>query len=321
MNNSNLVSICIATYNRAHLLGAVIENVLSQTYSDFELLIVNDGSKDSTESVIKHYQNQDNRIAYFTHTTNKGLAAARNTAIRHARGLYFTFIDDDDAWNHDFLSYFVTAAATYDDRWCFCCGTDYTNNLGTHIHYIPDMNGPLKEYIKRGYTPPVGAQFYFLSTLKQIGGYTSEIKSGVDHDLWLKLAFHDINIYGVPKALVHPNIHADTSRITLSSRRRHKIQQALAIWETEISKHFGKRFFHHFKKSYYYGWQKNRIIGILKNRSLDQQTIVQLLLIFYRMAFKIEFLKELLFKLRLWLFCKKKKFITVKTPHSFPSFK
>jgi len=321
MNNSDMISICLSTYNRTHLLGKAIENVLSQAYSNFELLIVNDGSKDTTESVIKHYLKQDKRIYYFKHHTNKGLAAARNTAIDHARGTYFTFIDDDDSWNINFLIEFVNTASQYDDRWCFCCGTDYTNSFGTHIHYIPDMKGPLKEYIKKGYTPPVAAQFYYLSTIKKIGGYTPEIKSGVDHDLWLKLAFHDINIYGLPKALVHPNISVDKSRITLRSSRWHNIQQALAIWKADITKHFGKRFFHHFKKSYYYGWQKNQIITFLKQRNIKQKNILQLLLVFYRMSFKIEFLKELFFKLRLWLFCKKEKFITVKTPHSFPAFK
>jgi glycosyltransferase involved in cell wall biosynthesis len=321
MEITDLVSICIATYNRSHLLTAAIENVLQQTYPDFELLIVNDGSEDNTESIVRHYQKKDNRIYYFKHATNKGLAAARNTAICNSRGRFFTFIDDDDTWHRDFLLHFVKTASNYDDNWCFCCGTDYINNLGNHIRYVPKMNGPLKEYIKKGYTPPVAAQFYNLSTVKKAGGYTEEVRSGVDHDLWLKLAFHDINICGVPKALVHPNTCAEVSRITFSDMRWLEIQRSLVIWKTDIVIHFGVRFFYHFRRCYYFGRQRRQFIVFLKQKTINQAIVTRLFLAFCRMPFKIEFFKESLFKLLMWFCYRNRKYITLKTPHSFPPFR
>ncbi len=321
MHDYDLVSVCLATYNRSHLLKQAIENILSQTYRRFELFVVDDGSNDNTESVVKHYQKKDKRIFYCRHDTNKGLAAARNTAISRAKGRYFTFIDDDDAWDKIFLSHFVKTASNYDDNWCFCCGTDYTNNLGNHIRYIPKLNGPLKEYIKKGYTPPVAAQFYFLSTVKKAGGYTEEIKSGVDHDLWLKLAFHDINIYGVPKALVHPNTSAEVSRITFSDKRWLEIQRSLVIWKTDIVLHFGVRFFYHFRRCYYFGRQRRQFIIFLKQKTINQAIVRRLFRAFREMPFKIEFFKESLFKLWMWFCYRNRKYITLKTPHSFPSFR
>ena len=92
------VSIIIPTYNRANLLPRAIKSVLSQTFKDFELIVINDGSTDNTEEVIKKFQKKDERIKYILHKDNKGEAAARNTGIRIAKGEYIASHDSDDEW-------------------------------------------------------------------------------------------------------------------------------------------------------------------------------------------------------------------------------
>ena len=91
-----LVSVIIPTYNRAHLVGRAIRSVLNQTYQDFELIVVDDGSTDSTEKVVKGFI--DDRIRYIRHNENKGGSAARNSGIEVARGGYVAFQDSDDEW-------------------------------------------------------------------------------------------------------------------------------------------------------------------------------------------------------------------------------
>jgi glycosyltransferase involved in cell wall biosynthesis len=88
------VSVVIATYNRAHLIGRAIQSVLDQNYRDFELIIVDDGSTDNTEEAIRRFE--DTRIVYLRHEKNKGEAAARNTGINAAKGEYVAFQDSDD---------------------------------------------------------------------------------------------------------------------------------------------------------------------------------------------------------------------------------
>jgi glycosyltransferase involved in cell wall biosynthesis len=88
------VSLVIATYNRAPLIGRAIQSVLDQTYRDFELIIVDDGSADNTEEAIRPFD--DKRIVYIRHEKNKGEAAARNTGINAATGEYVAFQDSDD---------------------------------------------------------------------------------------------------------------------------------------------------------------------------------------------------------------------------------
>ena len=90
------VSVIIPTYNRAHLLERSMRSVLAQTFKDFELIVVDDGSSDNTSEVVKKFS--DARIRYVKHKINRGGAAARNTGINLAKGDFIAFQDSDDEW-------------------------------------------------------------------------------------------------------------------------------------------------------------------------------------------------------------------------------
>ncbi|ACL15990.1 glycosyltransferase family 2 protein [Methanosphaerula palustris] len=95
------VSVILPTYNRAHLLPTAIESVLNQTYRDLELIVVDDGSKDSTEEVIRTIT--DERLRYIRYEPNQGANHARNVGIQAARGPFIAFQDSDDDWFPDKL--------------------------------------------------------------------------------------------------------------------------------------------------------------------------------------------------------------------------
>lgn len=101
------VSVVIPTYNRAHSISMAIRSVLDQTYQDFEVIIVDDGSIDNTEEIVKSFE--DERIEYIRHTKNRGASAARNTGIKVAKGEYIAFQDSDDEWVPDKLELQVKA--------------------------------------------------------------------------------------------------------------------------------------------------------------------------------------------------------------------
>lgn len=92
MTAAPAVSVIIPTYNRAHLIGTTIDSVLQQTYSDFEIIVVDDASTDDTEAVVSGYGDR----ARYVRTPHGGIAHARNIGMQHARGKYFTFVDSDD---------------------------------------------------------------------------------------------------------------------------------------------------------------------------------------------------------------------------------
>lgn len=95
MKNS-FISVIVPTYNRADFVGETIESILNQTYKNFELIIVDDGSTDNTEEVIGKFK--DSRIKYIKTDNWGGPARPRNTGIKKAKGEYIAFCDDDDIW-------------------------------------------------------------------------------------------------------------------------------------------------------------------------------------------------------------------------------
>jgi glycosyltransferase involved in cell wall biosynthesis len=135
------VTVIIPTYNRAHFIGRAISSVLSQTYSDFELIVVDDGSTDNTAKVVGGFK--DHRIVYFKHKSNLGISAARNTALRVSRGQYIAFLDDDDEWLPNKLSDQLDALAKAPSG----VGAVYTQ-----------LRRVQKDRVKLGYreTPPEG---------------------------------------------------------------------------------------------------------------------------------------------------------------------
>lgn len=93
-SHSPLISVIVPSFNRAHLLPETIENILQQSFEDFELIIVNDGSTDETDAAVAPFLD---RITYLKHE-NKGITGARNTGIRAAKGEWIALQDSDDHW-------------------------------------------------------------------------------------------------------------------------------------------------------------------------------------------------------------------------------
>ena len=90
------VTVILPTYDRALLLQQAIDSIRAQTLKDWELIIVDDASDDTTPDVVRAWTQKDPRIRYYRHDTNQGVSVARNTGIKRARGTYIAFQDDDD---------------------------------------------------------------------------------------------------------------------------------------------------------------------------------------------------------------------------------
>lgn len=93
-----LVSVIIPVFNRENLIGETLDSVISQTYANWECIVVDDGSHDNTEEVVNSYANMDNRITYFSrpNTRNKGASPSRNYGLEQATGDFIQFLDSDD---------------------------------------------------------------------------------------------------------------------------------------------------------------------------------------------------------------------------------
>ncbi len=97
-------SVITCTYNRARLLERALNSLLAQTISDWESVIVDDGSIDDTPEVLQQFSSTDARIRFMRRDRNRGLSAARNCGVRSASGRYITFLDSDDEYAADHLA-------------------------------------------------------------------------------------------------------------------------------------------------------------------------------------------------------------------------
>lgn len=111
--NKPKISIIIPAYNAEITIRKCIESVLNQTYQDFELIIINDGSEDSTGSICDEYNSKDNRIRVI-HQKNQGVSSARNIGINRANGEYTAFVDSDDWIETDYIENLLSASSNYD---------------------------------------------------------------------------------------------------------------------------------------------------------------------------------------------------------------
>ena len=102
----DMISIIIPIYNVEKYLNDCLESVQQQTYSDFEVLMVDDGSKDGSAGICREYEEKDDRFHYY-HQENAGVSAARNLGLEYAKGEYICFVDADDMVAQDYLSHLL----------------------------------------------------------------------------------------------------------------------------------------------------------------------------------------------------------------------
>jgi len=192
-----LVSVIIPVYNGEKFLEEAIESVLKQTYKNWELIIVDDGSTDSSKAIIdKHLINQ--QIRYIKHPTNKGIPSARNTGIHKANGRYISLLDQDDIWLNNKLEIQIEKfkKASEEIGLMFGC-IDYIDSKGRlvkkgnrKIKMLPNKKSSIKYLFMHNFIPSITVIFKS-KCIKIIGEFDEEIRGGADDiDLWIRIAGH-----------------------------------------------------------------------------------------------------------------------------------
>lgn len=185
------VSIVMPTYNRAHLIGESIQSVLDQTFQDFELIIVDDGSSDDTEAVVKRFN--DPRIRYI-YQQNKGQSGATNTGIRNARGKYIAFLDSDDLWVPELLEVEVAILDAKPDIGLVYAKAQAMDEKGNPK---PRIRGAYEKYPGETLKSMLYGDFSCIQTtlvrrecFDLAGLFDETLKGRVDWDMFLRIAKH-----------------------------------------------------------------------------------------------------------------------------------
>jgi glycosyltransferase involved in cell wall biosynthesis len=204
-----MTSIIIPTYNRAHLISRAIESVLSQTFTAWELIIVDDGSTDDTNDVLKRYLS-DPRIKYIK-KANSGAAESRNVGAVNATQYYITFLDSDDEAEPQWLEKMVTAAKE-ENVAVVCCGLRRFNDKGELIGTdMPYKLGPIFENVEGRFTNG-GVYLLRRELFEAFGGFDVALKSGQHTELALRLIPYiktqNLVVVSLQEPLIRVHIHA-----------------------------------------------------------------------------------------------------------------
>ena len=183
-----MVSVIIPVYNRAAYIGRAIESVLEQTYRDFEIIVVDDGSTDNTKEALKPY---DDKIRYI-YQENQGASGARNAGIKIAEGKYIAFLDSDDIWLPEKLEKQMELFQKSSKKLgVVYCGVSYVDNKTGQITktIVPDYKGNVSDIIlKRGSGPTTSASVVKKECLKSAGLFDERLFSYEDTDLWIRIS-------------------------------------------------------------------------------------------------------------------------------------
>ncbi|MBE5942915.1 MAG: glycosyltransferase family 2 protein [Lachnospiraceae bacterium] len=181
---AGLVSIIMPSYNTAEYIAESIQSVLSQSYLDWELIVVDDCSTDNTDEVIKPYL-ADERIKYIKNATNSGAAVSRNRALCEARGKWIAFLDSDDIWMPDKLEKQVSYMEENDYHFSY---TNYSEINADGIRNGVTVSGP-RRITKTGMFnycwPGCLTVMYDAETIGPI--QIVDIKKNNDYAMWLKV--------------------------------------------------------------------------------------------------------------------------------------
>jgi glycosyltransferase involved in cell wall biosynthesis len=185
------VSVIIPAYKHAHFIEETLASVLNQTYSDFEVIVINDGSPDNTAEVLRPYV-ESGRIRYFEQP-NSGQSMARNRGIQEAIGEYIALLDDDDIWPQDKLEYQVNEANKYPNAVVIygkCISfTENGDSIPDTLEPDKAPQGDVLRILQSGnFITSIGQTLIKASALKKIQGFDPDLWGVDDWDLYIRLA-------------------------------------------------------------------------------------------------------------------------------------
>lgn len=238
-----LVTAIVTTYNRPELCKRAVKSVLAQTYEPLETIIVEDG----TDSGIKEWLNVESpNIKYIRHEENRGLAAARNTGLEHAKGQFVAYLDDDDAWKPERIERQIVEFTSMSPEQrtkvgVVYCGTEKRTQEGEIIGINhPKNSGNLREAIQETGASTLSSTFLFTrDALLDVGGFDENLPSSIDHDIWMALAvegYHAIAI-DLPLVITYESDHQDM--MTNTYPRIEGVKQYVEKWIPTYEEWYG----------------------------------------------------------------------------------
>jgi glycosyltransferase involved in cell wall biosynthesis len=202
------VSVLVPSFNHAHYLTHALQSVIAQTYSDWEAIVIDDGSTDDTQQVTAQFD--DPRIRYI-YQDNQGLSAARNTGIRAAASEIIALLDADDVWKNDYLETMLESLEKTPEAVAVYSGFQYIDEKGNEVG-VPSLKVvppcEFDEYFAANGNWLVPSGVVFRKVVAQNAGcFDESLRAVEDAYLWSKMSHRGLFV-GVPRPLVGYRRHA-----------------------------------------------------------------------------------------------------------------
>jgi GT2 family glycosyltransferase/Flp pilus assembly protein TadD/MoaA/NifB/PqqE/SkfB family radical SAM enzyme len=227
-----LVSVIVPTFNRPEMLKETLKSILDQTYATFEIIVVNDYGEDVSNVV--NDLNPRGNIRYIRHETNKGLAAARNTGIKSAKGKYIAYLDDDDMFFPDHLQTLVDLLGHSEFK------VAYTDAFRAHQKKVNGRYVVVKRDVPYSFDfdydriltdnfVPVLCFMHEKSCLDEVGLFDEELTTQEDWDLWIRMS-RKFKFAHIPKVTCEFNWREDGTTMT-GAKKMDFLQNTKRIFE------------------------------------------------------------------------------------------
>lgn len=219
-----LVSIIVPSYNAESFLVQVLDSIRNQVYTNWEAICINDGSRDNTEQILKHYTELDNRFKFFTQK-NQGVSAARNLALKFCNGEYICFVDSDDTIDPYHLKHLMDMSYNYASSDLWMCS--FTRNMNQHlinkefnINTITKNDFVNQTIFNHNFNPQLWCMLFkkdIITTHRLT--FTNGCTRGEDREFYMKYILHIQNITYSNAATYHYRVNSQSamSSMTINS--------------------------------------------------------------------------------------------------------
>lgn len=230
------VSVVIPVYNSERYINEAIDSLIKQSFQDYEIIAIDDGSTDGTANVVKKYAG---KVKYI-YQQNMGPASARNRGIKEANGRYIAFLDADDVSEKDRLETQVNAFKKNKDAGLVYSSLSFINEKGNKISGIHrskqyDSETFLGKMFTRNIMVSASVVMARKSLIEELGGFDENIHLSEDYDMWLRMAKNNSIVY-IDVPLVRYRRHSNNASI---NREENKTNEAKSILKHDLNEVFG----------------------------------------------------------------------------------
>lgn len=231
--NTPLVSVIMPAYNSEKYIADAIDSVLAQTYRNFELILINDCSADSTLDIMNNYAQKDSRITVVSNEVNSGVSFSRNRTIRMSEGEYVAFLDSDDIWAPEKLEKQISLANSNPQASLIYTASGFIRQDGKRVDFIMHVPDKIsrKELLKQNVIS-CSSVLIKRSSIENVSMPSDKMHE--DFATWLTVLKKEPYAYGIDEPLL-------IYRLSNHSKSSNKLKAALMTWR--VYKYAGLNFF------------------------------------------------------------------------------